>query len=163
MGDVDAYAWSPDGRKLAYRGLVLDPDELALSEAPDGTPKIRVARRVRYQQDGVGWRGDSFYHLFVHDVTSKTVTQITGGEGDDDPPVWSPDRSKIAYITYAVDDREIRSHTELRVRPVGSTHEELWSDGLFMTESIAWAPDGTKLAVSGSPNPGEAGGYGLTA
>jgi len=32
-----------------------------------------------------------------------------------------------------------------------------------MTESIAWSPDGTQIAVSGSPNPAEAGGYGLTA
>lgn len=161
--NIDAYAWSPDGTKLAYRGLVLGPDELALSDAPENTPQIRVARRIRYQQDGVGWRGDSFYHLFVMDTATGVVTQITDGEGDDGPPVWSPDGSQIAYITDAVDDRDTRSHTELRVCGFDGSDNESWSDGLFMAESIAWSPNGTQIAVSGSPNPGEAGGYGLTA
>ena len=99
IAEVDAFAWSPDATMIAFRALVPGQDELEAIKAEPGMPDIKVARRIRYRQDGVGWRGDSFYHLFVLNIASKEVTQITNGEGDDGTPNWSPDGKQIAYIT----------------------------------------------------------------
>ncbi len=166
VADVDAFAWSPDGSRVAFRSLVPGSDELEAinaerSSSPAG-PIIRTARRIRYRQDGVGWRGDSFYHLFVLDLASGEITQITRGEGDDGPPVWSPDGEKIAYITDSNDEREITSRTELYVcAPDGSSSKQ-WPGDMFMVESIAWSPDSNRIAVSGGATKSEVGGYGLT-
>jgi dipeptidyl aminopeptidase/acylaminoacyl peptidase len=162
IADVDAIAWSPDGKRIAFRSLVPGPDELRAIEQDDEKPVIRVARRIRYRQDGVGWRGDSFYHLFVLDIASGDAVQITVGEGDEGPPVWSPDGKRIAFITDRNDERELTSRTELYVwRDYGSSLEQ-WSGGMFMVESIAWSPDSKRIAVTGGRDKSEVGGYGLT-
>lgn len=162
IAEVDALAWSPEGTKIAFRALVPGPDELEIINAGPDYPNIRTARRIRYQQDGVGWRGDSFYHLFVLDLSSKEVTQITDGEGDDGPPVWSPDGQRIAFISDQNDQRDTTSKTDLYVCNVDGSSRTLWSEGMFMVESIGWSPDSIRIAVSGAKTIEEAGGYGLT-
>jgi dipeptidyl aminopeptidase/acylaminoacyl peptidase len=160
--DVDAVAWSPDGTKIAFRALVPGPDELDAINADPPAPVIRTARRIRYRQDGVGWRGDSFYHLFVLDLATNEVTQVTDGEGDDGPPVWSPDGKRIAFITDRNSEREVTSKTELFVCNADGGSAELWSENMFMVESIAWSPNSKRIAVTGGLGRSEVGGYGLT-
>jgi dipeptidyl aminopeptidase/acylaminoacyl peptidase len=162
IADIDSFDWSPDGSKIAFRALVPGPDELELINGDPNAPKIRTARRIRYQQDGVGWRGDSFYHLFVIYISSKEVAQITDGEGDDGPPVWSPDGSKIAFISDRSGEREITSHTELYVCNYDGSALTQWSANMFMVEAIAWSPDSKRIAVTGGRTKSEVGGYGLT-
>ncbi len=165
VASVDAFAWSPDGSKLAFRSLVPGPDELESINTERSSPErpiIRTARRIRYRQDGVAWRGDSFYHLFVLDVASNETTQITSGEGDDGPPVWSPDGNHIAYITDSNEERELTSKTELFVCESDGSSKTMWSGDMFMVESIAWQPSSRRIAVTGAATKSEAGGYGLT-
>ena len=40
--DVDAFAYSPDGSKMAFRSLVLGEDELKALDSDSATPKARV-------------------------------------------------------------------------------------------------------------------------
>jgi len=162
VANIDAIAWSPDGSKIAFRGLEPGSDELEAINADPSIPKIRTARRIRYQQDGVGWRGDSFYHIFVHDLSSNKSVQITNGEGDDGPPVWSPNGKQIAFITDQNTEREQTSKTELYTRNTDGSSLTKWSGDMFMIESIAWSPSGNRIAVTGGQNKSEVGGYGLT-
>jgi dipeptidyl aminopeptidase/acylaminoacyl peptidase len=161
IAEVDAFAWSPDATMIAFRALVPGQDELEAIKAEPGMPDIKVARRIRYRQDGVGWRGDSFYHLFVLNIASKEVTQITNGEGDDGTPNWSPDGKQIAYITDQNSERETTSKTELYVCNADGASRTQWSGEMFMAESVAWSPDSKRIAVTGGRDKAEVGGYGL--
>ena len=161
IAEVDAFAWSPDATMIAFRALVPGQDELEAIKAEPGMPDIKVARRIRYRQDGVGWRGDSFYHLFVLNIASKEVTQITNGEGDDGTPNWSPDGKQIAYITDQNSERETTSKTELYVCNADGASRTQWSGEMFMAESVAWSPDSKRIAVTGGRDKTEVGGYGL--
>jgi dipeptidyl aminopeptidase/acylaminoacyl peptidase len=164
---VDGLAWSPDGARIAYRA------DVAADQAATGAPKTTappstsgslrpsVARRIRYREDGAGWRGDQFRHIFVADMRTRTLRRLTFGEGNDGAPVWSPDGQSIAYVSDRNPFRDITARNDIYVVPADGGEPDRRSGGLFMAGSIAWSPDGERLAVTGAERPQDAGGYGL--
>ncbi|MDA1258338.1 MAG: hypothetical protein O3C10_10940, partial [Chloroflexi bacterium] len=100
-GVVD-YSWSPDSLKFVVSADVPDPNEPGDEGATgdgDAIPHSRSVHRVRYRYDSVGWRGEMYRHLFVADVATGDVRQLTDGAWDDFAPVWSPDGSRIAFVS----------------------------------------------------------------
>jgi len=155
---VIEYAWSPDGTRIA---LVSE-----ISEAPDDGdsgegPRPRIVRRIRYRAEGVGWRGDSRRQLFVTDVASGRIAQLTEGDYDHSTPMWSPDGTRIAFISARSPDRDVCARNEVYALHADGGVPELRSEGLFMVGGIAWSPDGTQLAVVGAGPVEDVGGYGL--
>ena len=151
-GGASQHAWSPDSRRLVFVSDV-DPDRLPDDHDPKKDPRARVARRVRYRFDADGWRGDAFRHLFVVDVETRDSRQLTDGEGDDTAPVWSPDGTRIAYVSDRRDDRDVTHFTDACVISADGGVPTRWSEGLYTVGAIAWAPDADKLAVIGSDDP----------
>ncbi len=157
---ADAIAWSPDGTRIAFRADV-DVAARAAQGKPATAFTPSVARRLRYREDGAGWRGDKFRHIFVADLRTRMVVQVTFGEGNDGAPVWSPDGTKIAFISDSNPFRELTSRTDVYVVPAGGGTQDRRSGGLFMAGSINWAPVGDRLVVTGAESPAEIGGFGL--
>ncbi len=148
-GGITDVAWSPDSSALAFVSDV-DPDR-----APDGhdakrEPRVRVARRIMYRADGLGWRGDAFRRVFVVDRESGESRQITDGEGDDSAPAWSPDGRLIAFVGDRRADREVATHSDVYVVAAEGGEPKLWSEGLSTVSAAAWSPSGDEIAVVGS-------------
>ncbi len=82
--------WSAGGERLV--GVrwtpVANPDDRG---PRDGVPKpaIKVVRRLRYKQDGVGWVHDRFLQIWVLELNSSALRQITHSECDYAEPKWS--------------------------------------------------------------------------
>ena len=140
-------AWSPDGSAFVVVSRV-DPDRV--EEGEEKVPRTRVARRVRYRDDEGGWRGDAFSQLFLVDVVTGEAEQITEGEGDHGAPAWSPDGSRIAFVTDCVEGRDFVRGSEVHVMDKAGGRSRCWSQGLSRAESVAWSPDGKRLVVAGS-------------
>ena len=105
-----AGAWSPDGQYMAFTAFAKGDEELAVLRVSDQD----VVRRIRVE--GVGavstpaWSPDGrqivmsgnrggVTDLYVVDVESGRVEQLTDDRYADLQPVWSPDGRTIAFVT----------------------------------------------------------------
>src|SRR5713226_4173884 len=102
---VNDFEWSPDSTRLVL--ILQDPkpeDAEAAKEsdkdkpaAKPKTPPPFVIDRLQFKQDTVGYLDHRRTHLYIFDVTSKKLTQVTSGDFDDNEPTWSPDGKQIAF------------------------------------------------------------------
>ncbi|MGQ0647244.1 MAG: prolyl oligopeptidase family serine peptidase [Gemmatimonadaceae bacterium] len=146
-GGISAYAWSPDASKIAF--VSQDPDSAALG--PDSarkTPKPIVVDRHAFKRDGDGYLGNRRNHIYVFDVATQRVEQITSGPYDDANPSWSPDGKSIAFVSErgANPDRENNSDVFIVAATVGSTPRRLTTFEGNDGGRPGFSPDGSQLA-----------------
>lgn len=135
-------AWSPDGRRIAFSaktGALPDPD-------PKKAKPYRRITSMKYRINGQGFTYDQRRHIFVVDVASGEVKQITEGDWDDTQPAWSPDGAQIAFVSARHDDREYDSASDIWVVPAdgGEARQVTVTEGSRAAPS--WSPDGTSIA-----------------
>ena len=153
------FAWSPDGTRIVYCADTEPAAGAAAGAQADG-PRVVEVNRIRYRHDLQGWRGDAHYHLFTVNLETGALrqaqdgaAQVTQGDWDDYGPVWSPDGTKIAFISGRRDDRDFRALTEAYVVDAGGGQAERWSDGLYSVGAVAWSPDSRRLVAVASEDP----------
>jgi len=71
---VEGFEWSPDGTRLVL--VIRDPE-------PEREPGPWVIDRLKFKDDYVGYLNRLRAHLYVYDISSRTVTQITSGDYED--------------------------------------------------------------------------------
>ncbi len=91
--------WSPDGRRLV--GVRWTPSRHPEDRGPaPGIPQptIKVVRRLRYKQDGIGWVHDRFRQIWVLELDTGDLVQVTTGECDYSAPCWSQSGERLAFV-----------------------------------------------------------------
>lgn len=84
--------WSPDGKKILFASISSGGNVLQKFHNDEGV----VIEDFGYKSDGIGfYRPDSYMHLFVVDVESGEVNQITEGEFNYMHHNWSVDSQHI--------------------------------------------------------------------
>ncbi len=74
FGGLEQTSWSPDGTRIAYSCKKLAGKEYAFSTDTD---------------------------IFIYDIPSGQTCRVPGGAGYDTNPAWSPDGSKLAWLSMA--------------------------------------------------------------
>jgi dipeptidyl aminopeptidase/acylaminoacyl peptidase len=79
--------------------------------------------------------------LWLLDVTTGRLRQLTFSGKSDGSPRWSPDGSAIAFTS----DRD--GTAQLYRLPMGGGEAERLTDGKERVESFRWSPDGRRIAL----------------
>jgi dipeptidyl aminopeptidase/acylaminoacyl peptidase len=149
--------WSPAGRYVCFVGRV--PAEPQLEGSGDGanpkTPPARVITTLKYKLNGEGFTYDKRRHLYVVDIESGEVRQLTDGDFDDVEPAWSPDGRTIAFVSARHDDRDYDRVKDLFVIDASGGEPRRLTDGSFTLAAPAWSPNGRSIAFLGHRSPGD--------
>ena len=149
-GGVSDFDWSPDSARLAL--IADDPERPEGEEAPK-QPEPIVIDRHYFKEDYVGWLTDTRQHLYLLEIAGKKATQLTSGGHDEHLPAWSPDGTRIAYVTKRGPDPDRHLNWDIYVveaREGGAEKQLTRFAGADNDPSLesrpAWSPDGNRIA-----------------
>lgn len=144
-------SWSPDSKHILFSATIGPADEE--SEEGRAMPKVRVIDRLWYRLDSVGFIHERRSHLFLVDVASGKLEQITDGDWDDDNAAWSPDGTHIAFTSNRAEDRWRRPGPDLNVLTIKDGKAgalRCLTDGTLWCSSPCWSPDSKTIAFLAS-------------
>src|SRR5712664_3360638 len=140
--------WSPDSKQIAF--ISSTPGAEAAQAAGDPM----VITRYLYKPDaGEGmtrFNDNQRLHIFVVDVSSKQVRQLTRGETDEHSIDWSPDDKEILFVSNREPNQdEFFNYDVFALRVADSSIRRLTATEYNEYEPL-WSPDGKHIVYRGT-------------
>ena len=117
-----------------------------ISVPDDATPDVQ-APSTESARIAFASHRDGNWEVYVTDADGRNQTRLTRRNGHTRFPLWSPDRSQIAFATQ-VDDSV--HGWELWVMNADGTDARRLCSGLVAKSGRAWSPDGKRIALTRS-------------
>ncbi len=142
-------AWSPDGRRIAYVSATAGPEPEMESD-----PIVITRYWFRPASSAGGRFSDNRrLHLFVADVATKQVRQITGGLYAEHSIDWSPDSKQLVFLSNRQPDPDFFFNYDLFIVDVDSAAVRRLTETKNNEYAPVWSPDGKTIAYSGLKRP----------
>jgi dipeptidyl aminopeptidase/acylaminoacyl peptidase len=167
---VDAFAWSPDGTRLAVVSSSLGAtrgEDARLRRRPKDAAATepllsdyRYMDRLGFQFNGRGFLDGPAAQLWVVDVATGAARRLTAGEAAVESPAWSPDGRSIAFSSDRDAGRDLRWSADIWVVDVDGPAprpRRVTGGSRHWFGAPAWLPDGRRIAALGHRYPVSAG------
>jgi dipeptidyl aminopeptidase/acylaminoacyl peptidase len=142
-------AWSPDRKSIAFVSAVA-------SAEPDMNGDPIVITRYWYRPATsypARFNDNRRLHLFVADVSTKGVQQLTTGKYDEHSVAWSPDGRQLAFLSDREADPDMFFNYDLFVMDVPSGSVRQLTQTKNNEYRPVWSPDSTTIAYEGLKRP----------
>ncbi|WP_461146117.1 prolyl oligopeptidase family serine peptidase [Salinifilum aidingensis] len=128
--------WSPDGSRIAFTAH-------GPGEARDPSAPYRV-RRPLWHAEGLGVVDDQLHEIYVLDLASEEITQLTDDALLNAEPRWAPDGQALVF-TSSFDPETTERETQLRRVDLDGTVTDLARGGVVAGHAVC--PDGRVVYV----------------
>ncbi len=140
--------WSPDSKQIAF--ISSTPG----AEAAQASGDPMVITRYLYKPDaGEGmtrFNDNQRLHIFVVDIASKQVRQLTRGETDEHSIDWSPDGKDILFVSNREPNQdEFFNYDVFTLRVADGSIRRLTATEFNEYEPL-WSPDGRHIVYRGT-------------
>jgi len=147
-GTGNEITWSPDGKQIAY--ISSTPDDRAAEASGDPM----VITRYLYKPDaGEGmtrFNDNQRLHIFVVDIATRQIRQLTKGNTDEHSIDWSPDGKEILYLTNPDPNQdEFFNYDVFALKVVDNSVRRITATE-FNEYDPLWSPDGKRILFRGT-------------
>jgi len=157
---VSEFEWAPDGKSML---LVLQDPKPEKKNKNNGKasddedkPEPIVIDRLQFKQDYIGYLDRRREHIYLFDGIN-IPTQITSGDFDDGSAVWSPDGSKIAFVSKREGDPDGNDNSDIWIvnaDPKAKKHPLIQvTKNKGRDSNPSWSPNGTMIAYTTTRKP----------
>jgi dipeptidyl aminopeptidase/acylaminoacyl peptidase len=141
------FTWSPDGKQIAF--VSSTPGEGAAEASGDPV----VISRYLYKPDaGEGmthFNDNQRLHLFVVDIASKQVRQLTQGNYDEHSIDWSPDGKQLVFASNREPNQDEFFNYDLFTLQADNSIRRLTATESSEYDPL-WSPDGKFIIYRGT-------------
>jgi Tol biopolymer transport system component len=164
-------AWSPDGRRLAFKTAQFGSNQLAVINA-DGTGETLLTRTFRFSEGQPAWSPDATKLLYrrtpenplvqngdtwvldvegsAKDPTLPVTLAVLLRTGDERYPSYSPDGTQIAFRG-DLDLAEPSGDEEIYVMNADGTNVRQLTSNADFDSAPSWSPDGGWILFERAP------------
>jgi dipeptidyl aminopeptidase/acylaminoacyl peptidase len=140
-GGVSGFRFSPDGKRLVLTAVDQPgKDEEDRKKVKDDT--IVMDRDIKMS------------HLWLFDVGKKEEKRLTEGNFTVSDPQWSPDGTRITYVTRPTPKADDGGLSDIWMVTVASGEKKKIVGDEGSSDSARWSPNGEWIAYGASPDGG---------
>jgi dipeptidyl aminopeptidase/acylaminoacyl peptidase len=165
-GSVVDFDWAPGSDRMVLAVEDPDPEEVDSKTAGDKseskkkkTPPPVVIDRLQFKQDKIGYLTTKRQHLYLLDLATKTSQPLTSGTFDEYLPSFSPDGTRIAFVSKRGEDPDRTDNTDIFIIETRAGAEPKQLTTFVGSDSDpendtrpSWSPDGKTIAyIQGGP------------
>jgi len=142
------FTWSPDGKQIAF--VCSTPGEGADEASGDPMVITRYLYKPDYTEGMTRFNDNQRLHIFVVDIASKQVRQLTRGNYDEHSVDWSPDGKQLVFASNREPNQDEFFNYDLFTLQLSDNSIQR----LTATESCEydplWSPDGKSIVYLGT-------------